>query len=181
MDAGIASVVAAIIAAAAAGVGLVITKENKTSEFRQAWIDGLREELAELMENFLQLRTTPPEKLPEVAGKIYFLSAKVKLRLSSKNLTNEESQLLKIIEDYILKMDRSSNITDVVRQYFEYSSSILKTEWERVKRGEKKYRVAITVSYSILVFWGLYFASRFIPAISEKILEIIEFLNYSLF
>lgn len=38
MDAGIASVVAAIIAAAAAGVGLVITKENKTSEFRQAWI-----------------------------------------------------------------------------------------------------------------------------------------------
>ncbi|EFH5317475.1 hypothetical protein GQK71_02435, partial [Escherichia coli] len=147
MDAGIASVVAAIIAAAAAGVGLVITKENKTSEFRQAWIDGLREELAELMENFLQLRTTPPEKLPEVAGKIYFLSAKVKLRLSSKNLTNEESQLLKIIEDYILKMDRSSNITDVVRQYFEYSSSVLKTEWERVKRGEKKYRVAITVSY----------------------------------
>lgn len=137
MDAGIASVVAAIIAAAAAGVGLVITKENKTSEFRQAWIDGLREELAELMENFLQLRTTPPEKLPEVAGKIYFLSAKVKLRLSSKNLTNEESQLLKIIEDYILKMDRSSNITDVVRQYFEYSSSVLKTEWERVKRGEK--------------------------------------------
>ncbi|HGT5359505.1 hypothetical protein [Escherichia coli] len=181
MDAGIASVVAAIIAAAAAGVGLVITKENKTSEFRQAWIDGLREELAELMENFLQLRTTPSEKLPEVAGKIYFLSAKVKLRLSSKNLTNEESQLLKIIEDYILKMDRSSNITDVVRQYFEYSSSVLKTEWERVKRGEKKYRVAITVSYSILVFLGLYFASRFIPAISEKILEIIEFLNYSLF
>ncbi|MDQ9278082.1 hypothetical protein, partial [Escherichia coli] len=82
-----------------------------------------------------------------MAGKIYFLSAKVKLRLSSKNLTNEESQLLKIIEDYILKMDRSSNITDVVRQYFEYSSSVLKTEWERVKRGEKKYRVAITVSY----------------------------------
>ncbi|WP_214294224.1 hypothetical protein, partial [Escherichia coli] len=73
-----------------------------------------------------------------MAGKIYFLSAKVKLRLSSKNLTNEESQLLKIIEDYILKMDRSSNITDVVRQYFEYSSSVLKTEWERVKRGEKK-------------------------------------------
>ncbi|HGT9115374.1 hypothetical protein [Escherichia coli] len=181
MDAGIASVVAAIIAAAAAGVGLVITKENKTSEFRQAWIDGLREELAELMENFLQLRTTPPEKLPEVAGKIYFLSAKVKLRLSSKNLTNEESQLLKIIEDYILKMDRSSNITDVVRQYFEYSSSVLKTEWERVKRGEKKYRVAITVSYSILGFLGLYFALHFIPAISEKILEIIEFLNYSLF
>ncbi|WP_214294937.1 hypothetical protein, partial [Escherichia coli] len=89
-----------------------------------------------------------------MAGKIYFLSAKVKLRLSSKNLTNEESQLLKIIEDYILKMDRSSNITDVVRQYFEYSSSVLKTEWERVKRGEKKYRVAITVSYSILVFLG---------------------------
>lgn len=86
MDAGTASVIAAIIAAAAAGVGLVITKENKTSEFRQDWIDGLREELAELMETFMRLRFVMPEQLPDLRGKIYFLSAKVKLRLSSKNL-----------------------------------------------------------------------------------------------
>lgn len=181
MDSGVASVIAAIIAAAAAGVGLVITKENKTSEFRQAWIDGLRDELAELMESFIRVRREGGEQYVETYRKIYFLSAKVKLRLSSKNRTDEESQLLGIIENYILKMDLSSDITDVVKQYFECSSSILKTEWERVKRGEKKYRVAVTISYVILGSFGLYFVSRFIPLVSEKIIGSIEYFYNSLF
>lgn len=181
MDAGIASVIAAIIAAAAAGVGLVITKENKTSEFRQNWIDGLREELAELMETFMRLRMVKPEQLLDVHGRIYFLSAKVKLRLSSKNLTNDESKLLEIINDYILKMDRTSDITNVIEGYFDYSSSILKTEWERVKVGEKKYRAAVAISYAILLIFGIYSAAQFIPALSEKIIEIFSHLFNTLF
>jgi len=43
----IATLVAALIAAAISFVNLTLTKELKTSEFRQAWIDDLREELAE--------------------------------------------------------------------------------------------------------------------------------------
>ncbi|MEP9173917.1 hypothetical protein ABKU77_05345 [Enterobacter kobei] len=181
MDAGTASVIAAIIAAAAAGVGLVITKENKTSEFRQDWIDGLREELAELMETFMRLRFVMPEQLPDLRGKIYFLSAKVKLRLSSKKLTHDESKLLEIIDNYILKMDRTSDITNVIEDYFGYSSSILKTEWERVKIGEKKYRLAVAISYAILLSFVIYCASWFIPALSDKIIELFSHLFDTLF
>ena len=42
----IATVVAALIAAAMSFISLTLNKEQKTSEFRQAWIDGLREDLA---------------------------------------------------------------------------------------------------------------------------------------
>lgn len=94
MDAGIASVIAAIIAAAVAGVGLVITKENKTSEFRQDWIDGLRNELAELMEYFLRLRNCSSDEIISIRNKINFLSAKIRLRFSSDSPTNEEKNSL---------------------------------------------------------------------------------------
>lgn len=44
--AAIATLVAALIAGALSFVNLTLTKELKTSEFRQAWIDSLREDLA---------------------------------------------------------------------------------------------------------------------------------------
>jgi hypothetical protein len=42
----IATVVAALITAIISFVNLTLSKEQKTSEFRQAWIDGLRGDLA---------------------------------------------------------------------------------------------------------------------------------------
>jgi hypothetical protein len=42
----IATVVAALITAVISFVNLTLSKEQKTSEFRQAWIDGLRGDLA---------------------------------------------------------------------------------------------------------------------------------------
>ena len=42
----VATVIGASIAAGIAFLGLVVSKEQKTSEFRQAWIDALRDDLA---------------------------------------------------------------------------------------------------------------------------------------
>lgn len=42
----IATVIAALIAGVFSFVNLTLSKEQKTSEFRQAWIDRLREDLA---------------------------------------------------------------------------------------------------------------------------------------
>lgn len=181
MDAGIASVIAAIIAAAAAGVGLVITKENKTSEFRQDWIDGLREELAELMEYFLRLRNCNSDEIISVKNKINFLSAKIKLRLSSDSPTNEEKKLLGIITDHIVNADPTVDCTQVVQLYFSYSSSILKSEWERVKRGEKKYREAVAIAYLILGGFASYFVFKCIIIASEGIVDSFEYLYRQLF
>jgi hypothetical protein len=45
----VGAVVSASIGGLLAFLGLVIAKENKTSEFRQAWIDSLRQDLAKMM------------------------------------------------------------------------------------------------------------------------------------
>lgn len=181
MDAGIASVIAAIIAAAVAGVGLVITKENKTSEFRQDWIDGLRNELAELMEYFLRLRNCSSDEIISIRNKINFLSAKIRLRFSSDSPTNEEKKLLSIISEHIVDADPTVDCTEVVKLYFSYSSSILKAEWERVKRGEKKYRIAVTIAYLILGVFTSYFAFGYIIIVSEAIVDVFEYLYSLLF
>ena len=47
--AAVGTLVGALIAGAIASVNLTLTKELKTSEFRQAWIDGLREDLAKFL------------------------------------------------------------------------------------------------------------------------------------
>ena len=45
-DVAIGAIAAALIAGLISLLGLIISKEQKTSEFRQAWIDGLRSELS---------------------------------------------------------------------------------------------------------------------------------------
>lgn len=44
-DAAVGAVTAALIAGIISLLGLIISKEQKTSEFRQAWIDALRADL----------------------------------------------------------------------------------------------------------------------------------------
>lgn len=45
-------IVAAMIAGFIAFIGMIITKENKVSEFRQAWVNEFREEIAYLIEAY---------------------------------------------------------------------------------------------------------------------------------
>ena len=45
----LSTVLAALIAGAVAFLGLLISKESKTSELRQNWIDGVRSDLADLI------------------------------------------------------------------------------------------------------------------------------------
>ncbi|ORM64193.1 hypothetical protein PRCB_01240 [Pantoea rodasii] len=45
-------IIAAMIAGFIAFIGMIITKENKVSEFRQAWINEFREEISFLIESY---------------------------------------------------------------------------------------------------------------------------------
>src|SRR5579864_3724332 len=86
------TIIAAFIAAVISLVGLLISKENKVSEFRQAWIDALREEIASVITHahaihgaYLAKFPSNPEiwrNMREDFVKINEAWAKIKLRLN---------------------------------------------------------------------------------------------------
>jgi hypothetical protein len=57
-DVALGAVIAAFLTALVTALGLVITKENKTSEFRQAWIDALRADFATYASHIIVLMAT---------------------------------------------------------------------------------------------------------------------------
>jgi hypothetical protein len=54
-DSSLGPIIAATVAGAVSLVSLIISKENKTSEFRQLWIDALRSELSKYVAHVMEL------------------------------------------------------------------------------------------------------------------------------
>jgi hypothetical protein len=149
---------AAIFAGAVALVGLIITKEQKTSEFRQAWIDALRGEIAEMLSHLnaiheIRRLDLEDEKHWELAGKALIAANgalfRIRLRLNPKerasklilrNLRQLELNFAQGVEPDRAEMARLER--GVVR----ISQWLLKSEWKRVRRGE----LAFTITK-----WGL--------------------------
>ena len=154
----IGAILAALVAGFFSFLNLVSSKENKVSEFRQGWIDGLRDEIAtftsstqalarfwmakddiEGEKEFLEITQTYYEKTVESLTKI-------QLRLNPIRAENhpdsDESKLLKAIHvsrDYF----NSGNYRDAAKSSLDIRSAaapLLKVEWERVKLGEEGYQ-----------------------------------------
>lgn len=164
--AAIATIIAALIAAAISFVNLTLTKEQKTSEFRQAWIDALRQDLAtffatartfaranqELQHFGVGAQGGAPlsfteQKISDLRYQIAETRYRIQLRLNPKEPDHVE--LLRLMQAAIEKQQSAlstPNATDVVLlavdRAAEFAPKILKTEWERVKQGELAFRVA---------------------------------------
>jgi hypothetical protein len=162
----IATLLAALIASAISFVNLTLTKELKTSEFRQRWIDGLREELAAFFgaarsfaravevkhlfgqdydEKLLLLMTA--EKISELRYQAAETFSKIKLRLNPDEA--EHIELLRLLKRSIDEQNEmlanKSDATDTllaIEIANEYARPVLKREWQRVKEGELAFRVA---------------------------------------
>lgn len=164
----IATIVAALIAAAIAFVNLTLTKEQKTSEFRQAWIDALREDLAsffatarafarasqELLHFGGGKQGAPlaitEEKISDLRYQIAETHYRIKLRLNVNE--SEHQELLRLMSVAIEKQQQmlagkgdTEAILQAIEKAAEYAPQILKFEWERVKKGELPYRLARNV------------------------------------
>jgi len=163
----IATVVAALITALISFVNLTLSKEQKTSEFRQAWIDGLRSDLASFFSSSRALcRVMQEARSPngsdedvecfkfnnDQVSKMRFEGAdslyRIKLRLNKNE--KKHNKLSKLLNTTI-KIQNKINIakgTDytealmAIDRASTYSQGILKSEWERVKDGEKSFQVA---------------------------------------
>lgn len=151
---------AASIAGLVTFVIAVLTKEQKTSEFRQAWIDALRNDIADFlgamsvtvsMVRAKLLQGRPKEEIAayllnkeEHFIKLEVLVSKIRLRANP----SEHVTFLKALEEFEscaqavdTLMDR--NVTDALQKSFlKESQALLKSEWIRVKRGEPIFRFA---------------------------------------
>ena len=162
----ILTILAAAIAAAASLVAVTLSKEQKVSEFRQAWIDALREDLASFLSSARAFAramdarkvhgsetTDPAKKLftLEKLGEIRLAAAetfyRIKLRLNPDE--EEHKELLRLLgqaiadQNAVLQSDGADkrDVLAAVDRAAEFAQPILKAEWNRVKRGEKAFRV----------------------------------------
>lgn len=151
-------ITAALIAGLFSYLALIISKENKVSELRQAWIDELRKELAEFLAaarliNFkLQIlkrkhgSTIPPTEVDAAISEPYETGLialnKVLLRLNPEGTKNEKSAALiselKVVQDFF-KENKFSEASEHLRTVRDVGQILLRSEWSRVKEGEPVY------------------------------------------
>ena len=159
-------------------VGLIIAKEHRVSDFRQAWIDALRGEIAALIgranainewllaieERKAKAAARGDEQAsPTVAADEYELVhadvfkmeealATIELRLNPKEC--KAKPLLEKAEAVVCKVQLDKavcrrELKRVEKQLLAESKAYLKDEWETVKKGEPRHRWAVRTSFAI--------------------------------
>lgn len=159
-DISIGAVGAAIIAGFVSILGLIIGKEQKISEFRQAWIDDLRKcmiaylvqinAIADAIRAKAQPGAPNPTNIMDSYKALNEASHGITLRINP----NEEpaKDLLKSMEafDSLAAINANltpNNIKAAEVKYLDASKELLKYEWKRVKRGERTYVIS---KYTVL-------------------------------
>ncbi|MCT7541246.1 hypothetical protein [Aliarcobacter cryaerophilus] len=164
------SIIVAIIAGFVSFIGLVITKEQKISEFRQAWIESLRNDIAELMSaiNHFELAYLTHKKqnqgkwspnfigeYVEITNKIQLLIHRINLRLNPKDCEDLIEELTKLsnILTSPSEMIEEQVLENATKNFTEKAHQIIKNEWEKVKKGEPWF--TFTKWGIIILFIGL--------------------------
>lgn len=164
-DIAIGAIAAAGIGALISLLGLIVSKESKVSEFRQAWIDALRSELSSFMSNVNAVMETRDltfvdankrfETLQPYTGKLNESYYMVAFRLNGEEETSKKlkSCMIRILK--ILLNDGLFNSEEFETQrvnFITLSNCLLKEEWNRVKSGEAVYRGTRWIASIVLMF-----------------------------
>jgi hypothetical protein len=168
------TIIGAVIAAVISLLGLIISKENKVSEFRQAWIDALRAEIAAVITHSYAIHAAHEDAEPsdetatweDIRPDFVNLNeawAKIKLRLNPKE--KPSIALLEVLDEHksLFSTARATGDTapdldkliSLSARLLDCTQVVLKQEWRRVRRGELVYRGA-TIFAALLVVGGLY-------------------------
>lgn len=130
-------------------LGLVVAKENKTSEFRQAWIDALRGDLSKLIARANAIRGVMAVGFKDKEALYKALEAHfveinqvttgIRLRL------NQDETACKPILAGINRLEKLMIEADSIdiaacraceKEILAHARTFLKREWKRVRRGE---------------------------------------------
>ncbi|WP_157084582.1 hypothetical protein [Sphingomonas pituitosa] len=159
MEISIGAVGAALIAGLVSVLGLILGKEQKTSEFRQAWIDAIRAEMVSYVTNMNSVVDkieagfeSSDDRIKSLAGHYADLNKanfNIKMRLNWDEAPSKK--ILDIMERFekIASEDENFNADEIKpleEEFVAASRDFLKCEWVRVKRGEKSFIVAKRVA-----------------------------------
>ncbi|HEV2804429.1 MAG TPA: hypothetical protein VGW57_05780 [Chthoniobacterales bacterium] len=153
------AITAALVAGLFSFLNLVLSKEQKLSELRQAWIDGLREDLCSYFAALTAIqyidevfRHEQGEKLDFVAlseavrephRDVVLSSNRILLRLSPNDRSPSHKKLIEEL-NASKRHFNESRFSDAIRcipAIRENGQLVLKSEWKRVKRGEPTFRL----------------------------------------
>lgn len=160
----VGAVGAAFVAALVSVLGLIISKENKVSEFRQAWIDALRTEITTYLTSINMICDALQVNYESQGQKVDALSTHYS-SLNSANfmislrLNTDERESREIISSMRNFQELLSNDSDVTPEslraiearFLKASKSLLKKEWKRVKRGEPTFALAKFAALALVV------------------------------
>ncbi len=149
----IVPILVAFIGALVAITTTIIAKENKISEFRQAWIDALREDLAQfyainnglILLNYKQevnYQTTINDIHKNMLNFDTFL-ARITLRLNlheHSELKEQIDAISKWREDNAKKPEKYKDLEELQKHFLDLSNNLLAIEWRVVKKGEVIFR-----------------------------------------
>jgi hypothetical protein len=155
----IATVIAALITGVIAMVNLTLGKELKVSEMRQAWIDALRNDLAEFFTGVSVLSTAAEQEFEKDRGieqfhkisdeaaiesyaEVHRSLSRIKLRLNPDEAAHIklETLLMTVLDEYNSAESQprrfAKNSQRAATEAGAQARVVLKQEWERVKQGE---------------------------------------------
>lgn len=161
----VGAIVAALIAAVISLLGLIISKEQKTSEFRQAWVDALRDDLSNYLTQInaicdgvsvsYETQAKKVEALAPAFREINRATFNISLRLNREELLAQEV-IANMVKLHHLTLDHSTISPDKIRpiesELLISAQKLLKSEWSRVKRGEPTFVAAKFAALAVVVF-----------------------------
>jgi len=179
------AIIAALIAGVFSYLNLVISKEQKVSEFRQAWINELRQEISRYVAAIIFLAqandTWEKDTSRTVAWHDHFMAMQpsvdsasvaytsIVLRLNpedpDQHLGGLNSTFLSTLESCrtATRESRYGDARTLADQLQVNARPILKAEWERVKSGEPVYRWTKRIAATLFVasvLAGVYVLTR---------------------
>lgn len=173
----VGAILAAIIAAVVAFYSLIISKEQTVSNFRQHWIDALREDIAALISSVAGVHGTSIAKrkadkelwdeVKQDLTRLRELTARIRLRLNPQENRGKEKEAtvavlkaLKDLEGVFYSIDPQFHMLEpLMAMLLGNAQVILKENWKRVRGGEPIYRVTKWVTLlvgALLISVGIY-------------------------
>ena len=182
-DAAIGSIIAAAIAGLVVFISTVLTKEQKTSEFRQSWIDELRKDISQYISGATEIVALYTARSNDKAAQAKFLDDNFKLvhelqaiehriilRLNPKEHATLIAQITRFRQSMLAAYSAASASASIdanlalqteeqrlTNELLDSAKFVLKSEWKRVKRGEPAFRIVKWTALAIIIILAYLF------------------------